>query len=105
MLFCLPLKYKKVFTEKLRANTPIRLRKLFFTCIADCMFVFESIFSFVKKISAGGFVTQLELRRIIILEAKRFYIWKLYGKSFRKKYVASVFLSICAFYIPEKMTS
>ena len=44
----------------------------------------------------------MESRRIIILEAKRFYIWKVHGKNFRKKYVANFFLSICAFYKPDK---
>ena len=52
--------------------------------------------------SAGGFVTQMESSRIIILEAKRFYVWKVHGKNFRKKYVANFFLSICAFYRPDR---
>ena len=30
--------------------------------------------------SVGGFATQIESRRIIILEANRFYIWKVHGK-------------------------
>ena len=47
-------------------------------------------------------VIQMEYRKIIILDTKRFYIWKVHRKKIRKIHVLNFFLSICVFCRPDK---
>ena len=56
-------------------------------------------------ISVGGFVTQMEYRRIIILEKKCFYIWKEHGTRIRKNMSAMFSLPFVYFADQTKMTS
>lgn len=66
-------------------------------------FFFKVISDLIYKVSAkvGEFATQLEYRMIIILEAKRFCIWKVRGKKSRKN-MSPIFSFYCVFYRPDE---
>ena len=61
---------KNLFLFSMYKNSELQL---------DLCLIFSTFYS------AGGFVTQMESRRIIMLQAKRFNIWKIRGKKIRKK--------------------